>query len=71
MSLSHEAYLLVDILQLKMQQAAMATRGLQKPVPSSKDRASSHPEAPANATKSTAKKENQNKTKLKESRKAV
>lgn len=71
MSLSHEAYLLVDILQLQMQQAAMATRKLQNAVPSSKDRASSRPEAPAKATKSTAKKEKQNKTKLKESRKAV
>lgn len=62
-SLTQEASLLSDILQLKLQQAVLATRRLQNPVPSN----TGHIDSPAKAKLPTAK----TKTGLKESGNAV
>lgn len=51
-SLTQEASLLSDILQLKLQQAALTTRGLQNPVSSS----SSQIGSPASSTAGAARK---------------
>lgn len=66
-SLSQEASLLSDILQLKLQRAALATGRLHNPVASSTGHIDSCPEAPAKAKPPTAK----TKTGLKESGNAV
>lgn len=66
-SLTQEASLLSDIMQLKLQQAALATRRHQNPVPSNTGHIDSHPDAPAKAKLPTAK----TKTGLKESGNAV
>lgn len=55
-SLNQEASLLSDILQLKLQLAALATGGLQNPGPSNADHVSSHPDAPGKAKLHSAKK---------------
>ncbi|XP_051284067.1 uncharacterized protein C8orf74 homolog isoform X3 [Dicentrarchus labrax] len=54
-SLTQEASLLSDILQIKLQQAALATRRLHNPVLSNAGHISSHPDAQAKAKPNTAK----------------
>lgn len=52
-SLTQEASLLSDILQLKLQQAALTTRGLQNPVSSSSSQIGSPASSAAGAAKKT------------------
>ncbi|XP_041821735.1 uncharacterized protein C8orf74 homolog [Chelmon rostratus] len=66
-SLTQEASLLSDILQLKLQQAALTTGRLHNPVPSTTGHISSHPDAPVNPKPDKAKP----KTGLRESGNAV
>ncbi|XP_076579633.1 uncharacterized protein C8orf74 homolog [Chaetodon auriga] len=54
-SLTQEASLLSDILQLKLQKAALTTGRLHNPVPSSTGHISSHPDTPANPSRTKQK----------------